>query len=115
MYGSEAVCLVGRSKNDLKEWLLLSSQARKHMRDIFEEAKKSNPPKNPKKFLEAINDPAFYRALAAGLPMRRTGNGVERPFKDKPYDIIKVSTKGDTKVDDVMNNDDILIIEVESE
>ncbi|MGY8666997.1 hypothetical protein Q3C01_32210 [Bradyrhizobium sp. UFLA05-109] len=113
MHSGEAVCLVGRSKKELKEWLLLSAQARKNLRDIFADCKKSNPPKNAQKFLDAVDDPSFYRALTAGLEMRR--NGVERPFKNKPFDFIKVSTKGETKEDDVMNNDVVLIIEVELE
>jgi hypothetical protein len=113
MHSGEAVCLVGRSKKALKEWLLLSPQARKNLRDIFTDSKKSNPPKNGQKFLDAVDDPSFYRALRAGLEMRR--NGVERPFKNKPFDFIKVSTKGETREDDVMNNDVVLMIEVELE
>ncbi len=113
LHSGEAVCLVGRSKRDLKEWLLLSAQARKNLRDIFAESKKSNPPKNGQKFLDAVDDPAFYRALTAGLAMRR--NGVERPFKDKPFDFIKVSTKGETREDDAMSNDVVVMIEVELE
>lgn len=111
LHSGEAVCLVGRSKNELKEWLLLSAQTRKNLRDIFTEAKRSNPPKNGRPFLEAVDDPAFYRALTAGLEMRR--NGVERPFKkNKPFDFVKVSTKAETKEDDDMTNDVALIFEV---
>ena len=88
----DAVCLVGRTKkNELKEWLLLSESFSRTLVEAFNHAKTSDPPKHAKPFTDAVDSPAFVRALKAGLVILRDGSS--RPFKQQEYDVVEVSTK----------------------
>jgi len=110
----DAVCLVGRTANKLKEWLLLSERFRRTLRDAFVAAKANDPAKNAKSFLEAVDNPGFYRLFTAGLIITRDGSGTTRPFKDKPFDFVQVSTKVSLRDgDDIANNTPPVLIEVD--
>jgi len=83
----QAVCLVGRTEKDLKEWLLISETLRAQLRSKLLETDKASL---NAEVASARDDPAFYRVLKRGIEFTRGSSS--RPFQGKPFDIINVVT-----------------------
>jgi len=85
-----AVCLVGRTKHDLKEWLLLDARFLAEIRARFDELGNDSLRKD---VAAALAAPQFFRLLKRGLEFGRGKRDGAKPFKETPaFDIVQIFT-----------------------
>ena len=92
----DAVCLVGRDKDNIRyEKLLLSEEFvatfRRGLRNI---SAADLLPADARKLESARNNPAFYRALKCGLELNRESEKGCKPFRDvQEFDVLQIFTR----------------------
>jgi hypothetical protein len=84
-----AVCLVGRTKNDLKEWLLIDetflAEIRAKLSELDDQTLRTD-------VAAARSAPQFFRLLKRGLEFRRGDKDGAKPLKDSAFDVVQIYT-----------------------
>jgi len=89
----DAVCLVGRTKkNELKEWLLLSENFLKTLREVLIGISADAMVAPSQRLIDAREDPEFYRLLKRGMQLAREKPKGSRPFQE-PFNLLQVLTR----------------------